>query len=111
MASLAQTLPVGNRDFGFHHGARRASERFALNADVQVTSPESAEGVVINASAGGLRVAIDRPFAPGDDLVVRVSTPARETVEHVRVVWARDISDGALLGLQFRRSEIRQRVG
>ncbi len=108
MSSLAHTLPVGGADLGFHRGARRASQRFPLNADVRILTPRVSEGVVINASAGGLRVIVDESFHPGEELIASVVTGSRETQEYLRVVWSRPLSDGALVGLAFQKTRVRR---
>ena len=84
-----------------HHGARRASRRYPLSADVEVLEPRSATGFAINASAGGIRIAIDEALAIGDLVVLRVKTESRQMVEHGRVVWVSERPDGALIGIEF----------
>jgi len=102
MDSLSTLLPTGHGDPDVHHGARRRSQRLPLHADFVVTEPVAATGVVINASAGGLRVAVDRELEVGELLSGRVVVSAgHESMEHARVVWARELPDGWLLGLEF----------
>lgn len=102
MEPLATLLPTGPGDIDVHRGARRASRRYPLLADVVVLEPRPAEGLVINASAGGMRIALDAPFEEGEVLLMRV-VPAenRESVERARVVWTRALPDGFLVGLAF----------
>lgn len=102
MQRLTRILPIGRADRNVRHGSRRASERFPLNAHVEVTDPGHSSGIVINASAGGLRVAVDQPVGVGQVCRARVCTsPERESVETARVVWSRELPDGWVLGLEF----------
>ena len=102
MDRISSVVPVGGDDLAVHRGARRTSRRFPLHADIEVLEPRLATGVSINVSAGGLRVAIDEPVAVGEFCVLRVRTAAdRETIEHARVVWTRELPDGFLVGLEF----------
>ena len=83
---------------------RRASVRFPVHAEVELVEPAGAGGIVINVSGGGLRIALDRPLALGEHCVLRVRpADGAETLEHVRVVWCREMSDGAVLGVEFVR--------
>ncbi len=64
--------------------------------------PEAISGVVINASAGGLRVAVDQCVDVGSLCFARIKTAREhESLEHAEVVWARELPDGWLLGLRF----------
>jgi len=100
MDSIATLLPIGRPDAA--HGARRASQRFPFHADVELVEPIHTTGVTINASAGGLRVAVEHAVALGDLCVARIRTAVgRETTEKLRVVWRRELPDGWLMGLQF----------
>jgi hypothetical protein len=80
---------------------RRASRRFPLHADIEVLEPVHAHGVVINASEGGLRVAIDTSLPLDAVCVVEVKSPDGCTVELARVAWVREHPDGFLVGLSF----------
>lgn len=101
-SSLAEKLPVGPGDLDTRFGHRRAARRYPLHADVQVVEPRSVAGVTLNASAGGMRVALQNGLTVGELCTIRVSTaPGRETLEHMRVVWSRELPDGWLLGLAF----------
>ena len=80
---------------------RRATERYPLNADVEILEPFNAHGVVINASEGGLRVAIDRALPLDAVCVIEVQLEEGKTVELARVAWVREHPDGYLIGLSF----------
>lgn len=81
--------------------ARRNWERFALHADVAVLEPIQAHGVVINASEGGLRVALDAELPVDAVCVIEVRLDEGNTVERARVAWTRAHPDGFLVGLSF----------
>ncbi|HEX7481414.1 MAG TPA: PilZ domain-containing protein [Polyangiales bacterium] len=85
------------------HPGRRATDRYPLHADVEVLDPWNAHGVVINASDGGLRVAVDRDLPVGVLCVVEIAVDEGKTVEMVRVAWTRELPDGFLVGLAFVR--------
>ena len=80
---------------------RRLSERFPLNADVEVLKPLSTTGVVINASDGGLRIAVGKELPVGAVCVLAVRVDDNETVEIARVAWSRQCADGYLVGISF----------
>jgi hypothetical protein len=80
---------------------RRAAERYPLNADVEILEPFNAHGVVINASEGGLRVAIDVELPIEAICVVEVQLNEGKTVELARVAWVKEHPDGFLVGLSF----------
>jgi PilZ domain len=92
---------VDRRSSPSDHPGRRVDERYPLNADVEVLEPWNAHGVVINASGGGLRVALDRELPVGLVCVVEVAVDEGKTVEMVRVAWSRELPDGYLVGLAF----------
>lgn len=102
MERIGALLPVGSGDPNFHHGARRRSRRFPLNAEVEILEPFNSSGVTINASAGGLRVFVDSEIPSGSicDLEVRF-TEERASREVARVVWARKVRDGWVMGFEF----------
>jgi len=86
-------------------GTRRASQRFPLNADVEILEPFSAHGVVINASEGGLRIAVDTELPAGTLCVLEVQLEDSTTVEVARVAWVKAHPDGFLVGLSFVNEE------
>ena len=99
---LSSILPKGGADVALHRGARRRSRRWALDAEVELLSPGHGSGMAINASVGGLRIALDRGVPLDEVCTLRIRTaPEHETVEHARVVWSRAQPDGYLLGLVF----------
>jgi hypothetical protein len=85
------------------HPARRVAHRYPLHADVEVLEPWNAHGVVINASDGGLRIALDRELPVGLMCVVEIALEEGKTVEMVRVAWSRELPDGYLVGVAFVR--------
>lgn len=84
---------------------RRTSQRFPLNADVEILEPLSAHGVVINASEGGLRIAVDTELPTGTLCVLEVQLEDTTTVEVARVAWVKAHPDGFLVGLSFVNEE------
>ena len=84
---------------------RRAAERYPLNADVEILEPFNAHGVVINASEGGLRVAVNVELPLDAVCVVEVQLDEGKTVELARVAWVRAHPDGYLVGLCFVQEE------
>ena len=81
---------------------RRTSVRFPVHAEVELVEPAGATGITINVSGGGLRIALDRAVREGEHCVLRVThADGVATLEHVRVVWCRELSDGAILGVEF----------
>lgn len=106
MNSISNMIPIGPQDESYHRGARRRATRYPLHADIVVRSPMRAEGVLLNASAGGLRVTLDHAVAEGEVLEVDVAFAedrvARETAE---VVWSRKLQDGWLAGLRFVQAQ------
>lgn len=103
MPSLADTLPIGAGDFDFARGARRASRRYNLNADVAIVTPVRTEGIAINASAGGMRIAVDAALEVGMTYEIRITTTLKTLTERARVVWCRECPDGFLVGLAFEQ--------
>ncbi len=102
MDRISSILPPGNADEATHHGARRRSRRYPLSGEVELIEPAWAKGMVINASAGGLRVGLDRVLDAGEECLVEVRTSARQAWrERARVVWRRELPDGYLMGLEF----------
>jgi hypothetical protein len=102
MDRISGMFPDGEEDTDVHRGARRASQRYPLHADVELVEPLAATGVAINASTGGMRVAIDKALDVDALCVARIVTEAgAEIIEKARVVWTRELPDGWLVGLQF----------
>jgi len=102
---LASILPKGGADIALHRGARRHARRWALDAEIELLSPGHGSGLAINASVGGLRIALDRGVPIDEVCTLRVRTaPDHETVEHARVVWSQAQPDGYVLGLAFVES-------
>lgn len=82
--------------------ARRRHRRHALDATVDVLAPVEAAGIALNVSAGGLRVAVDRPLPVGRECLVQVRPDGGgEVIECARVAWTREQPDGWLVGLEF----------
>jgi hypothetical protein len=99
---LSSILPKGGADVAVHRGARRRSRRWALDAEIDLLSPVRGSGLALNASVGGLRVAVDTGVPVGQICTLRVRTaPDHQTVEHAKVVWAKARPDGYVLGLRF----------
>lgn len=95
-------LPRGGADVAVHRGARRRSRRWALDAEVDLLAPVRGAGLAINASVGGLRIAVDMAVPVGQVCTLRVRTaPDHQTIEQAKVVWSRARPDGYLLGLEF----------
>jgi hypothetical protein len=94
---------VERRSSPSDHPGRRTAERYPLHADVEVLEPFNAHGVVINASDGGLRVAVDRELPVGVVCVVEIAVDEGKTVEMARVAWTRELPDGYLAGLSYVR--------
>ncbi len=102
MRSISDIFPIGPADVSHHRGARRRATRYPLHADVRVLSPRGLEGVVLNASAGGLRVTLDGAVAEGERIALEVSIPGEPAHrDEAVVVWSRELADGWLVGLQF----------
>lgn len=99
---LSSILPKGNADVALHRGARRRARRWSLDAEIELVSPGQGSGLAINASVGGLRIALDRGVPLDEICTLRVrTTPEHETIEHARVVWSQAQPDGYVLGLAF----------
>jgi hypothetical protein len=84
---------------------RRSARRYPLNADVEILEPFAAHGVVINASQGGLRVAVDVELPLDAVCVIEVQLEEGKTVELARVAWVKGHPDGFLIGLSFVNEE------
>jgi hypothetical protein len=101
MDRISMLLPNGPSDLSFHRGARRRTARYPVNADVRVVTPPS-EGVVINASAGGMRVTLDHAVDAGSIVDLEITFGVeRVSRERAKVVWIRALPDGFLAGVEF----------
>jgi hypothetical protein len=81
---------------------RRGSRRVDLDASVEIIHPRPGRGVTINASTGGLRVAVDCAMREGETFILRVCEAlGPERTEQARVVWSRELPDGWIAGLQL----------
>jgi hypothetical protein len=81
---------------------RRTSARRPLHASVDVLEPCEGAGVTINASDGGLRVAVDCKMEPGDIALFYVHEAGKvERLERAHVVWSREVRDGYIVGLRI----------
>lgn len=99
---ISETVPIGGEDLDYHRGARRASRRFPMHAEVEVSGDREGNGVVINVSAGGLRMAVEQTLQVGDRCSLQIRTPSNsQWTETGRVVWTRQLPDGYLCGVCF----------
>ena len=97
---LPSALPVA--DPHTHRGARRSSPRIPITADVEVVEPAKSVGIAINASEGGLRVAVDKALYVEDIVTVRLTVEGEASnVVRARVVWVREMRDGWVAGLEL----------
>jgi len=101
MDPIHTLVPVGS-DLDVHRGARRASRRVSLDAEVVMLEPRRGYGFAINVSAGGIRIALDELVEIGEECELLLRTaPDREWIERARVVWSRELPDGYVYGLEF----------
>jgi hypothetical protein len=101
LSSHPSSPPISTVRPAFSDRHRRASRRTPFHASVQVFGPARGRGVTLNASDGGLRVAVDCRLKEGDLCLVRVEDPARGSVERARVAWSREVPDGCIAGLEL----------
>lgn len=95
-------MPKGGADAAIHRGARRRFRRWALDAEIELLAPTRGSGLAINASVGGLRIAVDMGVPVDHVCMLRVRTaPNHETIEHAKVVWSKARPDGYVMGLEF----------
>jgi hypothetical protein len=79
---------------------RRITRRRPMHADVDVIEPHTGGGVTINASDGGLRIAVDCKLRVNDVCMLVIREPAKPVrLERARVVWAQEVRDGCVAGL------------
>jgi hypothetical protein len=103
---LSGLMPQGLLDAAFQYGARRRSRRWPVEGEVTFVAPHSVGAQLINASSGGLAVAVDSPISVGELCVVRVrTTEGQETQEHARVVWSKAQGGLWAIGLRFELSK------
>ena len=81
---------------------RRRSARRPFHATVEMVQPAAGEGVTLNVSEGGLRIAVDVALPADDVCLLYVCEPGGERkLERARVAWSREVSDGWIAGLQI----------
>lgn len=98
---MSSAAPAG-RDESLHRGARRASARQPMHGSVRMTAPVQAEGFLFNASAGGLRLALNQPVEVGATVELQVHLSGDTWAEdRAEVVWCRELPDGWLVGVRF----------
>jgi hypothetical protein len=96
------SVPLDACDEEFREDARRQSQRACSDADVEFLEPIQAEGVALNISEGGLRVAVYDEFPADAECVVKLRHSDDEHVSRrARVVWSKKVADGWVLGLKF----------
>ena len=79
---------------------RRATRRRPMHAEIEVIEPQTGDGVAINASDGGLRIAVDCALAVDDVCMLVIREPAKPVrLERARVVWTQQLRDGCVAGL------------
>jgi hypothetical protein len=102
MNRIGALLPSGPRDDQVHRGARRRSSRFPLEGEVAVVEPIETRGNVLNASSGGIRVAVDEVLPIGAVVVLVVEfRSGKRSCEHGRVLWVHEHHDGCVAGIEF----------
>ena len=94
-----------DEDCAYHHGARRQHSRWLLHADVEIETSLRSRGVTLNASAGGLRVAVDAPLPENTEVMFRLVQGQLVVRKRARVVWQRRLPDGFVAGLAFAKLE------
>ena len=72
-------------------------------ADVEVLEPISANGIIINTSEGGLRIAVDKELHEGMVCVLSIQKDDEQRIEVGRVAWSRQCTDGFLVGLSLMK--------
>lgn len=109
-SSVLRAVPAEEQggDTAVHHGARRAHSRWVLDADIHIDGGVS-RGVTLNASTGGLRVAMSRALVAGAYVDVAVVRGPVALLSRVRVVWTRPSGGAWLSGLKFAQPDPRFR--
>lgn len=81
---------------------RRRAARRPFHATIEMVQPAAGEGVTLNESVGGLRVAVDSRLRRDDTCLFYVREPGVEPrLERARVAWSRQVSDGWIAGLEI----------
>ena len=81
---------------------RRRAARRPFHATIEMVQPVAGEGVTLNASDGGLRVAVDARLRPDEICLFYVKELGGEpTLKRARVAWSRQVSDGWIAGLEI----------
>jgi PilZ domain len=81
---------------------RRQSARRPYHATVEVVQPAEGQGVTLNVSDGGLRMAVDVDLPQGEVCLFYIREPGGEPeLQRARVAWSREVSDGWIVGLQI----------
>jgi hypothetical protein len=89
-------------DEAFQPVARRRSERESSNANVDFIEPVKAEGVTLNISDGGMRVAVYQEIPADQDCIIKIwLTDNHHVCRRARIVWSKAVADGWVLGLEF----------
>jgi len=101
MTHLSSNPPISSIRHVVYDRYRRQARRLPLHALVEVHEPTGGTGVTINASTGGLRVAVDCLLRPGDLCLLTVDDEGWPAVERARVIWSQDVRDGCIAGLQL----------
>lgn len=81
---------------------RRRSARRAYHATVEMVQPATGDGVTLNQSDGGLRVAVDARLEAGQICLFYLRDADGEPrMQRAKVAWARELSDGWIAGLEI----------
>ena len=89
-------------DEAFQKVARRKSGRELSNANVDFIEPVKTEGVAVNISEGGMRVAVYEKIPTEEDCIVKIwLTDDHHVSKRARIVWTKEAPDGWVLGLEF----------
>jgi hypothetical protein len=95
--------PMGADD---HRLGRRGELRQELHAEVELLEPRPGRGMVLNASDGGLRIAMDEGLSPGTWCVLRLTfDDGAKVVLRGRIAWASRRIDGCLLGVELLKDD------